>query len=250
MSRSFKVALAPLVLMLLILLFDPGIFALTVSVFAGWAFSLARLLRSVRLDVESLMLPALALLILMAGTHGFARWLHAAAGNATSPETAAPAPPRWRWRWTMSGFGILFLTLLAIGCGILTTHQVFWLSKSSEPWFVPLRGQQLFLMGVANHLQLEATKQDWDREKAQEAFLRLEISNKIAWEELDPIWVEAGSNRVSAIVLIPRKPAPRQPARFILIRPEVRWETLPLEKLPSVLASLGLGLRAENPVSR
>jgi hypothetical protein len=246
MSRSFKVALAPLVLLLLILLFNPGIFALTVSVFAGWAFSLARLLRSVRLDFESLMLPALALVILVAGSHGFARWLHASAGSATNPETAA----HWRWRWTLSGFGILFLTLLAIGSGILATHQVFWLSKSSEPWFVALRGQQLFLMGAANQLQIEATKEDWDREKAQEAFLRLELQNKIAWEELDPIWVEAGSNRLSAIVLIPRKPASGQPARFILIRPEVRWETLPLEKLPSVLGSLGLGLGAENPLSR
>lgn len=244
MSRQFKVALAPLILILLILLLDPGVMQLAVPLLAGWVFSFMRLLRSCPPGFGPPGLwTVLALILLIAGTHRFASWLRdSGASNVT-----APTPPPWRWKWTLSGFGILFLALLAMGSAILTTHQVFWLSRSSEPWVVDPRSYHLFLLGISNQLQSEAQNQQWDREKTQAAFVRLAKNGKTAWEELDPVWVEQGSNQLSAILLIPRKRTSRRPTGFVLIRPADACRIQKLNTLPSVLASLGVAAPAPHP---
>jgi hypothetical protein len=245
MRRGLKRVMVLLLLVVVaVLLIDPFLLVLPITLLSGWALSLTRLVKSWRPHPGSLLLLAATLAILIAGSHRFARWLHGSVRVKANAEAAIPHG--WRWKWTLIGFGILFLTLLTIGSAILTTHQLFWLSRSTEPWFVVLKGDQLFLMRIADKIQFEAGKHEWDREKVQEAYLRLKLWDKSAWEEIEPVWVERSSNRLSVIVLVPRRQSLGQARRFALIRPGDRRQMLPLETLPSVLRSLGVEIPATN----
>jgi hypothetical protein len=180
----------------------------------------------------------LAIVVLVAGTHAFARWLylHLRRGESSFP-------PNWRWKWTLGGFGIVFCALAAIGSLVLTTHQVYWLSKSSEPLFADPFRERVGMWNVAEELQKKAEEVQWDAPKTQEAFWKATslMTAQPVSETLQPIWVEQNDHQLRAIILVPRRPAFRDRARMAVVQQGTKLVYRKLDELPQVLASFGIG---------
>jgi len=173
---------------------------------------------------------------MVAGSHAFLRWLYASGRGGKDSHW----PDEWRWRWTVCGFAMLTCTLLAIGSAILTTHQIYWLSKSSDPLVSdPFRERYGALM-VIGSLRKEADELQWDSVKTRESFDNVMISGQPAIETLQPVWVERDDHSLRAIILIPRRPLQRAKARLAILQPG-KYFTTNLDELPRVLASFGIG---------
>src|SRR5215831_4027779 len=144
----------------------PGVLALPFTLAIGWWPAAARLLKVWRTNPGSIVLFSLAVIILVGGSHAFARWLHKRVRTIESNGL----PREWSWKWTVCGFGILFCTLLSIASLVLMTHQLFWISKSFDPLFIdPYRGR-FVMRDKAVTLQRAAEESHWDAAGIREAF--------------------------------------------------------------------------------
>lgn len=228
-----------LVLLLFVLLFGPGLLAAPITLLIGWYSSLARLIKAWHPSPGGVMLFALAVVMMVAGTHRFLRWVYAYA----RPSANGHAPREWRWKWTICGFGVLTCSLLAICAMVLTTHQVYWMSKSSVPLFTDPFRERLPILRVEVDLQKKAEEFHWDSAKTREFFMH-DTSfgfGEPPTEAIQPIWIENDDHSLQAIVIIPRRPLHRAIARVTVLRPGTNTTTHRLEELPKVLSSLGIG---------
>jgi hypothetical protein len=176
--------------------------------------------------------------VLVAGSHAFLRWLYASLRNPNDSRW----PAAWRWKWTLGGFAMLGCTLLAICSVVLTTHQIYWISKSSDPLFAHPDREGLGVDSVAKELQTKAEELQWNSVKTQDSFRRNEFtgSGLPAAETIQPVWVEKEVHSLRAIILIPRRPLFRAKARVAVLQPGTNF-ACKLEELPQVLASFGMG---------
>ena len=206
----------------------------------GWVPALGRFVRAWHAGPGAVALFALATLVLVAGGHRFLRWL--AAGLKKAEGSDGTAPGRWRWRWTACGFGLAFCALVAVVCVVLTVHQLHWMSKSSEPWFVNLTARRLTWLRAAHDLELVAQTNHWDSGKTRAAFWKMASygADMPDWESLETVWVEKDAQTLRAIVLVPRDLGQRSVGRFTLLQPGMNHTMQSLEALPAVLASFGL----------
>lgn len=227
------------VLGLLLLLTLTGL-DLPITLLAGWALSAARLIRAWHPTPGEVVLFALAVVVLVAGSHAFLRWLHASV--QTHREGNEAEQGHWRWKWTFAGFGFAFCALLAIVSVVLTAHQVYWMANATDPWFVSSKWERFQAIRVASDLQLAADSHQWDSAKTQAAFWRTDSANATApaWETFQPLWVAQDERTLRAVVLIPRRPVQRAHAGLVVLQPGTNFTSLKLGELPQVLASLGI----------
>jgi hypothetical protein len=207
----------------------------------GWVAAGSRYWRALHPDASSLVFFAGAVSVLIAGTHAVLAWLRRSrSGRVHGKEVSAPP---WRWKWTISGFAIGFCVLAATTSAILTTHQVFWLSRSDEPWFVDrLRGLRT-MHRTASELRALAERNDWDVNSVQAKFpeLRSSRNDVLIWDFLQPIWVKSNSSKLKAVLLVPRTVSTeRWPKLFAVVARGSNVTTISLEKLPSVLEAYGI----------
>jgi hypothetical protein len=247
MKRTIKIVI--LVVMALVLWFvvGPVLLAVPITLLYGWLPALFRLLRAWRFGPSAALLYGLTAAIVLFGTHYFLRWLYAGSGESQKTQAL-----RWPWKWTVCGFGILFCTLLAVSSGILTTHQLYWISKSADPLVADeiTAGSRCFT--VASGLQARAEDAQWDGARVRASFEAFHLSSILgsdkggpALEKVQPIWVGQADSRLRAIVLIPRRPLVRRRARIAVIEPGRTLTFKGLDELPQVLDSFGIGHAGE-----
>ena len=203
----------------------------------GWVASAQRWSVAWHPAPTGLVLFIFALVLLIAGTHAFAKWLYPSLRKEASPRS----PALWTWKLTLCGFGILGCALLSIGCLILTTHQFYWIVKSGDPPIVNSRRDLYVASFVPSRLVETAEEKEWDTREIQRAFWKLETwDHRLAAEDLDPLWVEQDAHTLRAVILIPRHPLIRWLAHFSLIEPGNKCKLQPLDALPRVLVGFGL----------
>jgi hypothetical protein len=232
-------ALALVVCVILILMVAPGFLAAPITVLVGWWPAIARLYTAWRPNRSALLLFLSAVLALIAGVHWFSMWVYGFVWNPKNDR----GRHKWAWKWTLCGFGMLFFTLLAIGSLILTTHQLYWLSKSSDPLFTDPYLGKAGMLNVAMNLQVRAEEAQWNAQKTREAFWRgkAAFTGRPALESIQPVWVEKDRDQLCAIILIPRRPLRRAMAGIVVIQPGTNFVTRSLDELPQVLGSFGIG---------
>ncbi len=201
----------------------------------GWIFSASRLLGALHPNAASLFLFLAAAIVLIAGTDAFLRWLF---------RCIAPSPIRapalcWRLKWTICGYGILFCALVAIGSLVLTTHQFFWLSKSTESWFVDVTRPQISLIMTAGSLYNAAETNEWNTARTQQVFLGMNSLRESCplLELFEPIWIENDKATLSAILLLPRRTASRSMTRFAVLEPGSHYRTEEISAFQQILKS-------------
>ena len=240
MNRSLlRIAVIALaVVLLFIVMVGAGFLAAPVTLFIGWWASLVRFLKAWHFNSNAVWLFLFAMVALVAGTHVFLRWLYASLKN--KPESNFPS--RWPWKWTLCGCAMLFCALLAICCVVLTTHQVYWMSKSSDPFFAdPFREKSSTLL-AAMTLQKDAEELNWDSGKTPASFWQAVSTGigKPAWETVQPVWIEKDSHTLRAVILIPRRPMFHAKSRLAIIQPGSELAMRNLNELPRVLSSFGI----------
>lgn len=217
-------------------------FQVPLTLLFGWAPSSARLLGAWHPNLQTMAMLGLALIGLVAGTHGFMRWLYASLAD----DGKNPRFPIWPWRWSLCGFGIAFCALLAMGAAMLTTHQIYWLSKTDQPWFVSSR-QRFEILLAAIEFRKQAETLRWSSAETRAAFWGMRLSNsQPVGEQFQPVWIEKDKTTLQAVLLIPRRRAFEGRAGFVVIQPGNKYyERQKLESLPTVLASFGIGILSE-----
>ncbi len=221
-----------------VLLLGPGLLSAPITLLLGWWPAAARLIHRWQASSAAVVLFTVAASLLLAGTHRFLSWVYAA---RTAKENAGPAT--WRWKWTLGGFGVIACTLLAICALVLTTHQIYWLSKSSDPLFVDPVRERVRVLRLAADLQKRAEELKWDTAKTREFFQTdgYAGSGQSAAEAVQPVWIENDAQSLRAIILIPRHPLSRRTARLTVLRPGTSSATHRLPELPEVMASFHAG---------
>jgi hypothetical protein len=211
----------------------------------GWIMSLRRLAGAWHPHPASLLLFLSGLGLLVVGTQMFMRWL--ADNLQKRPEEGSSHPRRWRLKWTICGFGTLFCALLAITSFVLTTHQIYWISRSSEPWFVNVTGKHLTLLFTAQSLQRTAETNHWNLAETRAAFWKMESIREQApaWEALESIWIPEDTNSIRAIMIVPRQPLPNRTPRFAVIQPGAGVRIQDVNSLPVFLASITTNVTAD-----
>jgi len=225
--------------LLFALLIDPGILAAPITLLIGWWPSMLRLGGAWRPTLNGTVPFVLTVVVMVAGGHVFLRWLYATVRGGKDSRW----PIKWRWKWTGCGFAILGCTLLAICSFILTTHQIYWISKSSDPLVGDPFTERSGLSIVAMCLQTEANESQWDSVKTRESFLHSDFTRfgQPAAETIQPVWIEKDNHSLRAIILIPRRPLHRAVARIAVLQPGAKSTNYNLGELPQVLASFGIG---------
>jgi hypothetical protein len=226
------------VVLVFILLLAPGILIVPVTLLVGWWWSLGRLFTVWHPAPHAVVVFFLAVIVLVVGTHVFLRWLHGRLKNGE----AVGKSPAWRWKWTLCGFAMIFCTLLGICCIVLTTHQLYWVSKSSDPVFTDPILDRVAMIRSLFSLNQEADAVKWDSTRTRAAFWQRVFTSpgQPASEIFQPIWIEKDGMTLRAIILVPRHPLQYSKARIMVMEPGTNHAEK-LSELPKVLVSFGLG---------
>ena len=83
----------------------------------GWWWFLARVIPQVQPDFGEVAAAGVSFVIVLFGTHWFAKWLHEG----------------WSWRWTFRAVGGFVLLFVCGTAAIGITHQTAWLLTTPEP---------------------------------------------------------------------------------------------------------------------
>jgi hypothetical protein len=239
--RWIRALLALVGLLMLFLLLVGEILPLLIpfTLITGWAFSLIRLIKALNASIALTASFGMGLIILISGTHLFIRWLVRCLNNKT--ESASQF--RWSWKQTLCVFGMAVCAFSATGAAMLTTHQIYWLSHSSEPWYVSSR-QAFEVIRAGQALKKEADVVDWDAASTRAAFWRMQSRNgQPICESIQPIWIPKDGKVLRAVLLVPRKKVLGDRSRFLCIQPGSNdYRGQKMEKLPVVLGSFGVTL--------
>lgn len=211
----------------------------------GWIASLWRYVHAWHARPATIAWVGLGMLLLVAGTQRFAQWLF----SSHLQTEAQTKPPRWRWKWTLSGYGLLACALLAIASVVLTIHQVYWLSQSTEPWFENKTRRAGLLLATAYRLQHQAEQNNWDWGSTRAAFWTNSTSEGMEWEQLEPIWVPKDETTLRAIILVQRQKGSYRRG-FAVIESGRTVITRRMEDLEDTLVSFDIHTGAPSPLQR
>lgn len=248
--RWLRNTLLGLGLFLVAMVIVPSVVIIPFVLLTGWVPSAARLIAGWQPPPGTVVGFLLAAAALVAGTHAFVRWLYR--HGQTPPGAQDDSPPAegrpWKWRWTLCGFGLGFCSLVAIIAFVLTAHQTYWMSKSSDPWFVNRWRIQVPQAEVERAL-LEATETNrWNLAQTRAVFeaASSRSSAEPVLEAVRPIWIEADDQTLKAIVLIPRRPALQSRGWITVIRRKGAVTHDKLDRLPIVMAEFGISNATQN----
>jgi hypothetical protein len=227
------------VVLFFILMVGPGFLAAPITLFIGWWASLVRFSKAWHFNSNAVWLFLFAMVALVAGTHVFLRWLYASLRN--KQENALPS--RWPLKWTICGCTMLFCALLAVCSVVLTTHQIYWISKSSDALFADPFRERINILYEAKTLQKDAEELNWDSAKTRASFWQRGSSSigRPALETIQPVWIEKDGHTLRAIILIPRRPMFHATTRLAIIQSGSDLAMRNLNELPQVLSSFGIG---------
>ncbi len=175
----------------------------------------------------------------------FAQWLFSCLFKI---ETQTQAP-RWRWKWTLCGYGLIACALIAIASMVLTIHQDYWMSKSTEPWFENKTRRVTLLLATAYRLQNLAQENNWDWARTRAAFWTNPSYDGMEWEQLEPIWVPKDEKTLRAVILVQRQKAPYRKG-FAVIESGRPVITRGIEELDDTLVSFGINANKQTPGQR
>lgn len=223
------------VLFLMIPEFVVALFFTALTILFGWIPSATRLIGGFRASLGGVALLTLAMVSMIAGTHAFLRWLF----RHWRDDQNAPRGAQWRWKWTLSGYGMIACSLLAISGAILTTHQIYWLSKSTDPLFADPFRERFAVQRLAMSLKSEGDASRWDISELRKSLLK-ESYQDLASDAFDPVWIEKEDHSIQAVILIPRHPLLRSSAKVAVLRPGTNEAMYALDELPNVLRSFGI----------
>ncbi len=232
------------VVLFFFLMVAPGLLVAPITLFFGWWASLGRLWKAWHSNSNAVWLFLSALVVLLAGSQFFLRWLYA--GLKSKPENNWPS--QWPWKWTLCSFAMLICALLAVCCVVLTTHQMYWISKSPDPLFADPFREKWSILYAAKTLQNDAEERHWDSAKTRASFWQAGSTRigRPVWEAIQPVWIEKDDHTLRAIILIPRRPMFHPTTRLVVIQPGADLATHNLNELPQVLASFGIGNRTDS----
>jgi hypothetical protein len=241
---SLLVGLAPIVLILLTL--APGLLTVPFTLCFGWISATRRYWAAWHPSLASIIWFAIALATLITGTHSFLHWVY----GSFRGQQAGSLPLKWPWRWTFCACGAIACSLLAIICIVLTTHQVYWISESSDPLLVELTYDRFAMRGVSHDLKEAADSEHWDSEKVRTGFYeqKEQVFGSTAVESFEPVWVSDDGQSLRAIILFPRRPLHRSTARIVVLEPGKDNVAHPVTDLNEILKSFGVETNAPGSI--
>lgn len=215
--------------------FASPLLALVITLAIGWYFSAIRLFEGWHSHEGVAVLFGLALAVLVVGSHFCLLWIYASLRTKQRDSTF-----RWRWKWTLCGYAILGCALAAMGSVMLTTHQLYWLSKSSDPMFIEPEHVYVERFHDVSLLKEKAEAVQWNSDKTRASYLGMDSinSNKL-YDVFQPVWIEKNEQTLAAVVLIPRHPLSSSTAKVVIVQPGTN-ALRPLSELNEVLASFGI----------
>ena len=201
----------------------------------GWLASSVRLLHAAHLNAVSLALFLFGVILMVAITQLFLGWLY--------PSLRRSAPhPRWLLRWTLSIYGALFCGIMAICSIVLTTHQLYWLSRSSDSLYFN-RDQNWIVIHnlsmLAKNIQYAGDMTQWDTIEIQKCFWEYDLNDLT--ESVHPVWIKKDEKHLAAVILFPTRVLKRSTACVMVLEPGKKLVTKSMNELNSVLASFGVG---------
>jgi hypothetical protein len=225
-------------LMFFLLMIGSPLPATVFTLVFGWWESASRLLHGWHPTISSALVFGAFVAILVIGSQRFLTWIYACLNG--KQELSAD---KWRWKWTLCGYAVATCALFAIGSLMLVTHQLYWLSESSDPLFTDSRHERVEAVLAVNFLRDRFEADDWNSAKIRSEFWQIKLNgfDQPICERFQPVWIENDEQTLAAIVLIPRHPLHRSWARLAIIRPGTIDTTRSLEELPEVLASFEIG---------
>src|SRR5581483_1576209 len=127
----------------------------------------------------------------VAGLHVFLRWLFASMRPASENGLSC----QWPLKRTLCGMGILFCALLSAVAILLTTHQVYWFSRSSEAWFDDPVRLIIRTRMMASRIKKLCGNVDWNRTRVESAFWEgnCEGLEPSPWDSVQPVWNDDSS---------------------------------------------------------
>jgi hypothetical protein len=178
----------------------------------GWVFAAARMTGRLGEHTTNLIVWASLFLILGLATQRFCRIM------------AASRTARWETRWTLSGFGGLWISLLAAMALIGVVHQIGWLAISRPSW---VRGNENLRLYVAAAQVSHAAKTgDWSPD---------EIRRVTPFDWVDLVMQhDSANNKITNVVLIHRDGR----TGFIEVRPDGTSMRRPMKELKNALGVL------------
>ncbi len=231
----------------LLLMFGPflaPVFVLAFTLACGWFGFLRRVLPELSWNPAAIGMFALCSAVTLAGIQSFGRWLRGGAG--------------WRWRWTLGLYASLWLLFLTVMGASGVVHQAGWLIASKEPWF-GMRNQVRFSGMIAKNdmknLALLAgssgREQGWQWGATQAGFWTEASAigtRPPPQEKFRTVFLSDGSNRVAAVLFVPRSRELQTLAGLILVTPDMQnqqektptaFQWFPIEGLPRLLQQYG-----------
>lgn len=236
---KWHVAAIFFLLAIFMLILDPQTFVLVVAALStGWIHTIGRLAMRSRISSGEVMLFVLSAGALVIGAHYFFCWVWA---SLKRPEETATIR-KWRWKWTLCGFAIQAFVLFAIGSLVLATHQLYWISKSSESLAADPNLEAYQTENAAENLRKVAMTYNWNVSATRAFFFqRLFLSRGLpAAEIVRPIWIQRDKQTLRAIILVPRHPLLEDTASVAFIQPGGPYEIHKCSELPQILANFGI----------
>lgn len=219
---------AALLLLIIVPVILPGLLLVLWTLAIGWVSSLERLLPHLAPSPGSLSLALIGLLIVVAGTQWFCKWLWRRFQSANGGGGAGGANARgWPWKWTLALHGGLWLVFFAVMGLVGIVHQVAWMASSGEPVFVSRTTRikaRIALINAVTTLRMAGDEAGWNFAKTQSGFWNTDsgrgnMSDPV-WEGYQVIFLPDNGDRVAAAIIIPRDPRWREQVGFTVVQPE------------------------------
>jgi hypothetical protein len=126
--------------------FEPLLSLIFVYAGFGWLVFLLRVVPAIQWNPMAIATAAVCMAFLLVGMHRFFVWL----SRSWQGGKADTVP--WRKSWTISLVMLLMLAFIAGTAVVGATHQIAWLSMSTEPW---VKKERRFSDSLAGHFALE-----------------------------------------------------------------------------------------------
>jgi hypothetical protein len=234
MKRVFQVIAIALILFVLFLMtvrFETTS-ALVEIIPLGWLRFLERNISQMTWNSGLFCTAVLCSFFLLAGGHWLLRTFFKQLRANTRPVT-------WKWRWTIMLYCALWLCFATAFGTVGLFRHAFWLSKETQPWYMPSLGYHNEIRMADGALQTILLETGQDLTKTRQAVMVWPMFGHVRLsDEFDVLLYANNSNKVDAYIIIPRESARLKKRAFLVSTPENSNFDSPLSELPATLSRL------------
>lgn len=231
-----NLALGALLFVLLLVLLEKWMVALSTLAF-GWVSALQRIVGALAASPRSLAWAALALVLILVGTHWLAAWLWPALRGPVDAG-AGGTVSRWPWRWTLMLHGGLAAVLFAAMSVTGVAHQAAWLAAAREPMWIPRERRShglSYMQQLATVLETVGPEVRW-----HVPTLRTQVWDNFGdpgdmRDRLHAVFLEDAQQRLVRALFFPRAPRSFELTGVGILEPGQPLRTVPFTELTNCL---------------